>query len=77
MFDLIIDCSGFGPAIEHALTLLNRGGKLCIFGVAPPQTRISVSPFEVYMQEKSIIGVNINPYTFPKAIGLLESMGDR
>lgn len=77
LFNLIIDCSGFGSAIEYGLTLLSRGGKFCIFGVASPETRVSVSPFHIYMQEASIVGVNINPFTFHKAIGLLESMGER
>lgn len=40
LFDLVIDCSGFAPAIEQGYQLLNYGGKLCIFGVAPPQARI-------------------------------------
>lgn len=40
LFDLIIDCSGFGPAIEHAVTLLQKGGKLCCFGVASPDVEI-------------------------------------
>lgn len=37
----------------------------------------SVSPFDIYAKEKKIFGVNINPFTFPKAIGLLESLGTR
>jgi D-arabinitol dehydrogenase (NADP+) len=41
LFDVVIDCSGYPPAIEHAISLLNSGGKLCIFGVAPPHGRIS------------------------------------
>lgn len=76
-FDLIIDCSGFAPAIEYAFSLLSKGGKLCIFGVAPPHAKISVSPFEMFQKEISIIGVIINPFTFPKALGLVEAMGDR
>ncbi|KAJ8978684.1 hypothetical protein NQ317_015652 [Molorchus minor] len=30
LFDLVIDCSGFPPAIEYATTLLQRGGN-CVF----------------------------------------------
>lgn len=36
-----------------------------------------INPFEIYMKESTIIGVNINPFTFPKALGLLQSMGDK
>jgi len=77
LFDLVIDCSGYAPAIEHAFSLVNAGGKLCIFGVAPPAARISISPFEIYKKEVSIIGVNINPFSFPKSIGFLESLSSR
>lgn len=77
LFDVVIDCSGFPPAVEHAVSLLRSGGKLCCFGVAPPHGKITVSPFDIYMKELTIHGVNVNPFSFPKAIGLLESMGDR
>lgn len=40
LFDLIIDCSGYGPAIEEGIKLLEFGGKFCIFGVAPPTTTV-------------------------------------
>lgn len=77
LFDVVIDCSGFPPAVEHAVSLLRSGGKLCCFGVAPPHGKITVSPFDIYMKELTIHGVNVNSFSFPKAIGLLESMGDR
>jgi threonine dehydrogenase-like Zn-dependent dehydrogenase len=38
--DLVIDCSGYAPAMEEALLLINPGGKMCIFGVTSPQARI-------------------------------------
>ncbi|CAH1163065.1 unnamed protein product [Phaedon cochleariae] len=77
LFDLIIDCSGYPPAIEHAVSLLQRGGKLCCFGVAPPHGEIKIKPFDIFMKELKIYGVLINPFTFPKSFGLLEAMGDR
>ncbi|CAH0549581.1 unnamed protein product [Brassicogethes aeneus] len=77
LFDVVIDCSGYPPAVEHAISLLNCGGKLCCFGVAPPHGKITISPFEIYMKELTIYGVNINPFSFPKSLGLLEAMGDR
>ncbi|PSN45209.1 hypothetical protein C0J52_07142 [Blattella germanica] len=75
--DLVIDCSGFAPALEEAITFINPGGKLCIFGVAPPNARMSVSPYHLYKNEISIVSVCINPYTFPKALGWIDAMGSR
>ncbi|KAK4878825.1 hypothetical protein RN001_011331 [Aquatica leii] len=77
LFDVIIDCSGCVPAIEHAFSLLNKGGKLCLFGMASPQAKMSISPLELSMKEIQIIGLFLNQFSFPKTLGLLESMGDR
>ncbi|KAF5304222.1 hypothetical protein FQR65_LT08029 [Abscondita terminalis] len=77
LFDVIIDCSGCVPAMEHAFSLLNKGGKLCLFGMASPQARMSISPLELSMKEIQIIGLFLNHFSFPKTLGLLESMGDR
>nr|XP_003708243.1 PREDICTED: D-arabinitol dehydrogenase 1-like isoform X1 [Megachile rotundata]XP_012152433.1 PREDICTED: D-arabinitol dehydrogenase 1-like isoform X2 [Megachile rotundata] len=76
-FDLVVDCSGSGPAMEAAVPLLRRGGRLCVFGVASPNAKLTIEPFQVYMKELNIIGVNINPFTFPKGLALLKAMGDR
>ncbi|XP_066593309.1 uncharacterized protein [Prorops nasuta] len=73
-FDLAVDCSGSGPAMETAVPLLDRGGRLCVFGVASPTAKLTVEPFQIYMKEIEIIGVNINPHTFPKGISLLQAM---
>ncbi|XP_023024099.1 D-altritol 5-dehydrogenase [Leptinotarsa decemlineata] len=77
LFDLVIDCSGYAPAIEHAVTLLERGGKLCCFGVAPPHAEIKIKPFDIFMKELKIVGVLTNCFTCPNSLGLIEAMGDR
>ncbi|CAH1959223.1 unnamed protein product [Acanthoscelides obtectus] len=77
LFDVVIDCSGFPPAIEHAVSLLQKGGKLCCFGVAPPHGEIKIKPFDIYLKELKIYGVLVNPFSFPNSIGLIEAMGDR
>lgn len=76
-YDLVIDCSGSGPAMESAFSLLKRGGKFCVFGVSSPTAKMSIEPFQVYMKELTIVGVNINPFTFPKGLALLTAMADK
>jgi len=46
-FDLAVDCSGSAPAMELAMSLLGRGGRLCVFGVANPNAKLSIEPFQV------------------------------
>ncbi|XP_060533384.1 uncharacterized protein LOC132706211 [Cylas formicarius] len=77
LFDVIIDCSGNCKAIEQAFNLLDLGGKLSCFGVAPRDGRISISPFELYRKEAKLVGVNVNPFSFLKAFDYLESLGSR
>ena len=38
--DIHIDCSGNGSAMEEGFELLQNGGRMCIFGVASPDTKI-------------------------------------
>jgi hypothetical protein len=37
----------------------------------------SVSPFLMYKNELTIIAVNINPFSFPRALGWIDAMGSR
>lgn len=76
-FDVVIDCSGYCPAIEEGLSLLDKGGRLCCFGVAPPHGTITVSPYQLYLKEISIFAVNVNPFSFVKSVGFIEALGTR
>ncbi|XP_075214997.1 putative zinc-type alcohol dehydrogenase-like protein YdjJ [Lycorma delicatula] len=75
--DVCIENSGNCSAIEQSFNLLNRGGKLCIFGVPAPDANVSLSPFQIFLKEITVYGVTINPYTYRHAIGLMEAMGAR
>lgn len=36
-----------------------------------------LSLIQVYVNELTIVGVNINPFTFPKALSLVKAMSDK
>ncbi|XP_043595426.1 D-altritol 5-dehydrogenase-like [Bombus pyrosoma] len=76
-FDVVVDCSGSAAAVQAAIPLLGSGGRLCIFGVANPNAKFSIEPFQIYLKELTVLGVNINPFSFPKGLGLLRAMADR
>lgn len=46
-YDVAVDCSGNGRAMEAALGMLAPRGRFCIFGVADPKTKISIEPYQV------------------------------
>lgn len=71
-FDLVVECVGRRESMQSAVDLACRGGQVLLFGVASPDTEISVNPFKVFQQELTISGSFINPHTHNRAIDLLK-----
>ncbi len=55
-FDVAIDATGVPAAIEAAFGALRRGGRLLVFGVAPSEATVSLSPFRIYNDEITVLG---------------------
>ena len=72
-FSVAVDATGAPAAIETTLGLLDRGGRLLVFGVAPADAAIAVSPFRVYNDEITIVGSMAILRSFGQAVDLLAS----
>ena len=72
-FDVVIDCTGVAAVLEHMFAHVRKNGKLLFFGVASPEARIAISPFDVYRKDLEILGSFALRYTFHDAFALLES----
>jgi len=72
-FDCVIDATGVPRAIETAFGAVRRGGKLMIFGVAPGDASVSLSPFRIYNDEITVVGTMALLFTFAHAIDLLQA----
>ncbi len=72
-FDIVVDATGVAPVVQQALGAVRRGGKLMIFGVAPEEARVEISPFRIYNDEITLVGSMAVLYTFVQAIELLRS----
>jgi threonine dehydrogenase-like Zn-dependent dehydrogenase len=70
-YDYVIDATGVPAAAQAALAALDRGGSLLIFGVAPEDGRMSISPFTVYNDEQTILGSMAVLNSFEPAMKLL------
>lgn len=70
-FDAAIDVTGASSAIESAFDALRRGGRLLIFGVAPDEARVQLSPFRIYNDEITVIGSMAVLHSFGAAVDLL------
>jgi len=58
--------------IEQAFWAVKRGGKLMVFGVAPHEARISLSPFRIYNEEITIVGSMAVQNSFQGALDLIQ-----
>jgi D-arabinitol dehydrogenase (NADP+) len=72
-FDVVVDCTGVPAVVEHMFTHVRNNGKLLVFGVKPPDARISISPIDVYRKDLEIYGSFALRYTFYDAFALLQS----
>ncbi len=70
-FSCVIDATGVPTVIESAFAAVKRGGKFMIFGVAPHEARISLSPFRIYNDEITVIGSMAVLFSFQAALNLM------
>jgi NADPH2:quinone reductase len=70
-FDAAVDATGAVPAIEAAFDSLRRGGRLLVFGVAPAEARIALSPFRIYNDEITVVGSMAVLNSYGRALDLL------
>lgn len=75
--EVIIDCTGFPPALEGAMKWTRRGAVVCVFGCAPPGQQMKICPEEIFNKELTVFGTLVNPHTYGRAVGLAEAMGER
>lgn len=72
-FNCVIDATGVPAVIESAFMAVKRGGKFMVFGVAPHEARISLSPFRIYNDEITIIGSMAVLFSFQAALDLISA----
>ncbi len=72
-FDVVIECAGSSKAAELALNIPRRGGKVIIFGLSEKEDSINVNLQKFFLNELTIKGSLLNPYTFSRSVELLVS----
>ncbi|MDQ3855151.1 MAG: zinc-dependent alcohol dehydrogenase family protein [Chloroflexota bacterium] len=70
-WDCAIDATGVPGVIELVFDSVKRGGKMMVFGVAPGDAKVSLSPFRIYNDEITVLGSMAILYSFGAAIDLL------
>lgn len=72
-FGVVIDATGVPAVIEGAFRYLRPRGTYLQFGVAPNHVRVSVSPYDIFHNDWTIVGSFALCYTFLPAIDWLAS----
>jgi 2-desacetyl-2-hydroxyethyl bacteriochlorophyllide A dehydrogenase len=72
-FEIAVDATGVPAVIDGAAGLVDRGGRLLVFGVSPAEASISLSPFRVYNDELTVTGSMAILRSFAPAAELITS----
>ena len=70
-FAVAVDATGVATVISAVSGLLDRGGRLLVFGVSPASDTVRFSPFRVYNDEITITGSMAILRSFGPAVELL------
>jgi len=70
-FGVVVDATGVPAVIEKSIPLVQRGGRALVFGVAPSEATIAVSPFRIYNDEVTVIGSMAVLHSFGRALKLV------
>jgi len=72
--DVVIECVGSPLTVKEAVEIVKRGGRVTIFGVPPVDSKVDLSPFDIYFREKELVGVYaITRDSFRRSISMLAS----
>jgi D-arabinitol dehydrogenase (NADP+) len=69
----VVDATGVPSVLEAAMARARSGGTIWVFGVAPEDSRISVSPYRFFRRDLTLMGSFAVNRTFPEAISLIRS----
>lgn len=72
-FGVVVDATGVPAVIEQAFNYLRPRGQYLQFGVTPSTAKVSVSPYDIFHNDWTIIGSFALCYTFLPAIEWLAS----
>lgn len=71
--DVVIECVGNIHTQEQAVQLAGKAATVMFFGLTAPEDSFPLKPDDVFKKELKITSSFINPYTFERAIAVLES----
>jgi len=71
--DVVIEAVGHPSVLEQAMALVGKGGTIVQFGFPPEGEKAQIETFAILQKELRIVGSWINPYTYDRALQMLDS----
>jgi 2-desacetyl-2-hydroxyethyl bacteriochlorophyllide A dehydrogenase len=75
--DLAVEATGVAAVAEALTGYVANGGSALYFGVCPKETRIAVSPFEIFRRQLSLFGTHSLNHNIPEALETIRSIGPK
>jgi 2-desacetyl-2-hydroxyethyl bacteriochlorophyllide A dehydrogenase len=69
-WELVVDATGAGPAIQDGLSRVAPGGTFLQFGVSSYDTRVTIEPYRIYNKEITITGSMAVLHSYERAADL-------
>jgi 2-desacetyl-2-hydroxyethyl bacteriochlorophyllide A dehydrogenase len=69
-WELVVDATGAGPAIQDGLSRVAPGGTFLQFGVASYATKVTIDPYRIYNKEITITGSMAVLHSYERAAEL-------
>ena len=71
--NVVIECVGNVHTQADAVRFAGKGATIMYFGLASPEESFPIRPDDIFKKELHIMSSYINPYSFERAIQILES----
>lgn len=72
-FDAVIDATGAVPMLESAVRLARIGGSVLMYGVAREDALLTVSPYEIFQRELTLLGSYAQALDMGRAVAYLQT----
>ncbi|PZA06119.1 MULTISPECIES: zinc-dependent alcohol dehydrogenase family protein [unclassified Meiothermus] len=72
-FDVVAEATGVPSVVEAMPQYAAVGGKILIFGVAPEEATVRISPYDLFQRDLSVLGSFSLNGTVPQALAWLET----
>ena len=71
--DVVIESAGLPVTVAQCFDVVNKGGKIVLFGVNDPAVKIDFSPYQVFRNEITVLGSLMTNDSLPRTLQLIAS----